>query len=200
MNPGATIKPLASNFSSAVPRVLLGGATSATRPSRSSTSIGALIFAAGSIRCPPLTSKLLSSGRVIEPPPCHPERVLCAKDLCNSAPDTGDVWILRSARQRGIGVDPRASTGLKSPSSSQLPQRTRQNRHPRRHAIVHFIDDDRLRTIRHFCGQFQPPDNRPGVHDDRVALGQLQSRRRHLIARNVILQANLLSGQSFFLN
>src|SRR5438270_11994556 len=54
MKPGATTSPRASNFSSALPRILLGRALSATRPSRSKISIGALIFAAGSIRCPPL--------------------------------------------------------------------------------------------------------------------------------------------------
>src|SRR5579864_3494793 len=194
MNPGATIRPLASNFSSAVPRILLGSATSATRPSRSRISIGALIFAAGSIRCPPLTSKLLCSGRVIEPPPCHPERVLCAKDLCNSAAYTGDGQDRLCARQRGIRVDLRTSAEWKSPSSSRLPQRARQNRHARRNAVVYFVDDDRLRAICYFGRQFQPTDNRPRMHNDRISFGQLQSHGRHLVARDVILQANLLSG------
>jgi hypothetical protein len=38
------------------------------------------------------------------------------------------------------------------------------------------------------------------MHHDRVALGQLQARGRHLIARNVILQANLLSFQPLLLH
>src|SRR2546421_11725325 len=54
MKPGATTSQRASNFSSALPRILLDRAISATRPSRSRISIGALIFATGSIRCPPL--------------------------------------------------------------------------------------------------------------------------------------------------
>ena len=41
------------------PRILLGAATSATRPSRSSTSIGALIFAAGSISVAALDQQAL---------------------------------------------------------------------------------------------------------------------------------------------
>ena len=59
MKPGATTSPRASNFSSAPPLILLGGATSATRPSFSSTSMGASMRAAGSIRWPPLISKLV---------------------------------------------------------------------------------------------------------------------------------------------
>src|SRR6266567_5201096 len=61
MKPGETIRPRASNFSSTPPRVLLGKATSATRPSRRRISMGALIFAAESIRWPPLISRLALS-------------------------------------------------------------------------------------------------------------------------------------------
>src|ERR1700691_4262356 len=58
MKPGATMSPRASNFSSALPLILLGAATSATRPSFSSTSIDASVRGAGSMRCPPLISRL----------------------------------------------------------------------------------------------------------------------------------------------
>src|SRR6185503_12160803 len=63
MNPGATISPRASNFSSAAPRILLGAATSATRPSRNRTSMGASMLAAGSIKWPPLITRLRFSLR-----------------------------------------------------------------------------------------------------------------------------------------
>ena len=53
MKPGATINPRASNFSSALPRIPFGRAISTTRPSLSNTSMGASIFAAGSIKWPP---------------------------------------------------------------------------------------------------------------------------------------------------
>src|SRR5450432_811867 len=58
MNPGATMRPRASNLSSAAPRVLFGSATSITLPSRRSMSMGASIFCAGSMRWPPLISRL----------------------------------------------------------------------------------------------------------------------------------------------
>src|SRR5579872_680003 len=56
MKPGATMRPRASKVLSAVLRILFGGARSATRPSRRSTSIGASSLAAGSITRPPLIS------------------------------------------------------------------------------------------------------------------------------------------------
>src|SRR5580692_1124145 len=102
MNPGATISPRASNFSSTDPRILFGSATSATRPSRSSTSIGALILAPGSTTCPPLISKLALSARIIELTPqdstCHPERALSAKDLCRSVCHRASAQMLRFAQ------------------------------------------------------------------------------------------------------
>ena len=55
---GETIRPRASNLSWAVPRVLPGGAISATSPSRSRTSMVASILAAGSISRPPLINRL----------------------------------------------------------------------------------------------------------------------------------------------
>src|SRR5580704_13471829 len=67
MKPGATTSPRASKLSSALPRVLFGRATSATRPSRRRTSMGALSFAAGSIRWPPLISRLWFSFRWLTP-------------------------------------------------------------------------------------------------------------------------------------
>src|SRR6202049_2155499 len=67
MNPGATMRPRASSFSSAPPRTLFGTAISATPPSRSRTSMGAFTFAAGSIRCPPLMRRLLFSFCLFTP-------------------------------------------------------------------------------------------------------------------------------------
>src|SRR5258708_47280 len=61
MNPGATISPLASNVSSAPPRILLGSATSATWPSRSRTAISASTLATGSITRPPRIRRLKDS-------------------------------------------------------------------------------------------------------------------------------------------
>src|SRR5579863_379095 len=57
MKPGATIRPRASKIWSGLLRILLGGAISATRPSRKSTSMGASSLAAGSMTRPPLISK-----------------------------------------------------------------------------------------------------------------------------------------------
>ena len=37
------------------------------------------------------------------------------------------------------------------------------------------------------------------MHDDGIMLSQLQPRRRHLIVRDVIHQANLLAGEAFLL-
>ena len=40
----------------------------------------------------------------------------------------------------------------------------------------------------------------PGMHQHGVFLGQLQPRHGHLVARNVILQADLRPGQTFLLH
>src|SRR5277367_2267440 len=58
MKPGATMSPRASKVASTAPRIPFGGATSATMPSRSSTSIGASSREAGSMTCPPRMSRL----------------------------------------------------------------------------------------------------------------------------------------------
>ena len=57
MKPGATIRPRASKVLSALLRILLGAASSATRPSRKSKSMDASSFAAGSMTRPPLIKR-----------------------------------------------------------------------------------------------------------------------------------------------
>src|SRR5271170_7338800 len=164
MNPGATIRPRASNFSSATPRTLLGAAISATRPSRSRTSIGALIFAAGSITWPPL----MRSDRGL--------------DLSVA---------IQSIVQNSFRY---------FPISSGLAQSPRQNRHAYRDTVANLVDDDGVGTVNHFRRQLKATDYGPGMHDDRVPLGQLQPRRRHLIARHIVLQVDFPAGEAFLLH
>src|SRR5262245_23313884 len=145
MNPGATIRPRASNFASAPPLILPGGAISATRPSRRRTSIDASIRAAGSIRCPPLISKLDGFFAL-----------------------TAFLWAASRPRTR--------PPNNKSSHLSHFAQRARQDCHARGNTVVNFFNDPRLRTVSDLIRELHTADNRSGVHDDGVALGQLEAR------------------------
>src|SRR5260370_7195516 len=74
MNPGATMSPRASNFSSAPPRILLGREISTTCPSRNRMSISASTSASGSIRRPPRISSEPGLPSLDIDSACFPQR------------------------------------------------------------------------------------------------------------------------------
>src|ERR1700736_2412934 len=92
MKPGAIINPRASNVSPAPPRIWLGRAISATRPSLSNTSMGSSIFAAGSIKWPPVMRREpdldLSFGMLtlVEPEGLKPQALRIAYGSAEALP------------------------------------------------------------------------------------------------------------------
>ena len=125
------MRPRASNFSSALPRVLLGGATSATRPSRSSTSMGALIFADGIDQVAAFNQRGWISIRAV---------VLAFLALSTSSTHAASESILRPlSRRQPSSNDPcwiRANPWLILPFLCP-----RQNCHARGDAVVNFVHD-----------------------------------------------------------
>ena len=55
-------------------------------------------------------------------------------------------------------------------------------------------------TVGDFAGQFQPANDRPGMHHDGIFLRHLQPCRIHLVARNILRQIDLQPGQPLLLH
>src|SRR5208282_3337753 len=192
MKPGATMSPRASNFSafSSTPAlILLGGATSATRPSFSSTSMGASMRAAGSMRWPPLISRLLVEG----------EFTSLVKFFTSSSPYFSPQSHRDTERSKSRFLDFLCDSVVNG-FSSHPSHGPRQNRHARGHAVAHFLEDARLGAVGDFAGQFQAANDWAGMHHDGIFLGHLQAGRVHLVARDVFEEVDLQSGKTLRLH
>src|SRR5579863_5959319 len=173
MNPGATIRPRASKVLSAVLWILFGTETSATRPSRSSTSMSASTFAAGSITRPPLIKS--EAGFDLSCAICcflFPRTKKTAKRLFFRP--AGALFVCCSSHGLRRGLHSIAASRLKpeAPDAlARLAERLGQDRHSHRHSVTHLFNDHRLWAIRDFPCQFQPANDGAGMHQDCIALG-----------------------------
>ena len=98
-----------------------------------------------------------------------------------------------------IRVDPRKSVELKL-TFSCLSQSPCQYRHAQRHAVLDFLDNNRLRTVGHIPGNFQTSNDRTGMHQQRIIFRQPQPRHRDLVTADVVGQAQLQAGEPLSLH
>jgi hypothetical protein len=127
-----------------------------------------LIFAAGSIKCPPLiSSDRRSRASLVD---AFREFVFISRALSKS-------------RSRSIRADP-----CKSVAHFAFPN-------ARARIAIRVGTPLCTSSMITDCGpsatsavNSKPADDRPGMHHNGVALGQLQPRRRHLVTRDVVLQ------------
>src|SRR5437879_1454748 len=155
MNPGATIKPEASNNSA-----LFRGRsrpTAVMRPLSMSTSAVPSRLEAGSITRPPFTRR---------------EAIEIVQLFSTSPPNPNDLVriprsVLSDSKSRLAYCSAFLSGGFHVRS-----HHTFQNRHPHRHAVLHLVEDYGLLKIGDLGGQLAPAVDGPGVHHDGIWLGQ----------------------------